>query len=97
MVYNDLTSLEHLFSHCTYDYVFHLAAQSYPKTSFTAPNDTYQTNIVGTNNIMLMCHRHCPGATIHNCSSSEVFGRVPADLVPINEETPSPCISLCNF
>jgi GDP-D-mannose dehydratase len=27
------------------DYVFHLAAQSYPQTSFTAPLDTMDTNI----------------------------------------------------
>ena len=27
------------------DYVFHLAAQSYPLTSFTAPIDTLNTNV----------------------------------------------------
>ena len=48
---------------------------------------TYQTNILGTNNV-LACQQYCPNATIHNCSSSEVFGRVPAHLVPINEQTP---------
>jgi len=30
------------------DYIFHLAAQSYPRTSFDSPIDTYETNIVGT-------------------------------------------------
>ena len=30
------------------DYIFHLAAQSYPLTSFTAPIDTLNTNILGT-------------------------------------------------
>ena len=29
-------------------YVFHLAAQSYPQTSFTSPIDTFNTNINGT-------------------------------------------------
>ena len=30
------------------DYVFHLAAQSYPQTSFTSPIDTLDTNVQGT-------------------------------------------------
>ena len=34
------------------DYIFHLAAQSYPKTSFDAPVDTYDTNISGTTNLL---------------------------------------------
>lgn len=85
---NDLASLQDIFKSSNFDYIFHLAAQSYPKTSFNAPNDTYQTNIIGTNNVMLVCQQYCPHATIHNCSSSEVFGRVPAHLVPITEETP---------
>ena len=34
------------------DYVFHLAAQSYPKTSFDSPLDTFETNIQGTANLL---------------------------------------------
>jgi len=34
------------------DYVFHLAAQSYPKTSFDAPIDTYETNVQGTTRVL---------------------------------------------
>ena len=34
------------------NYLFHLAAQSYPLTSFTSPIDTYETNILGTHNIL---------------------------------------------
>ena len=34
------------------DYVFHLAAQSYPVTSFTEANLTFNTNIIGTYNIL---------------------------------------------
>ena len=30
------------------NYIFHLAAQSYPKTSFDSPIDTLNTNILGT-------------------------------------------------
>ncbi len=84
----DYSSLEKIFKQQNFNYVFHLAAQSYPKTSFDAPVDTYQTNVIGTENVLKACLNFCPNATIHNCSSSEVFGRVPKEFVPIKEETP---------
>jgi GDP-mannose 4,6-dehydratase len=68
------------------DYVFHLAAQSYPQTSFTAPLDTLDTNIQGTERLLGALRRSAPEAIIHVCASSEVFGRVPREKLPINEE-----------
>lgn len=84
----DYSSLEKIFRKKRFDYVFHLAAQSYPRTSFDSPIDTYETNVLGTENILKACLTYCPEATIHNCSSSEVFGRVPKEFVPITEDTP---------
>jgi len=71
------------------DYVFHLAAQSFPKTSFTAPLDTLETNVQGTVRILEAVKNYAPKAITHVCSSSEVFGRVPKEKLPIDEE--------CNF
>jgi GDP-mannose 4,6-dehydratase len=68
------------------DYVFHLAAQSYPATSFTAPLDTLDTNIQGTERLLGALRRSAPEAIIHVCASSEVFGRVPREKLPIDEE-----------
>lgn len=68
------------------DYVFHLAAQSYPQTSFTAPLDTFETNIQGTARVLEAVKQHAPEAIVHVCASSEVFGRVPQDKLPIDEE-----------
>lgn len=68
------------------DYVFHLAAQSYPKTSFDAPLDTYDTNVLGTERLLGALRRYSPNAVIHVCASSEVFGRVSEDKLPIDEE-----------
>jgi GDP-mannose 4,6-dehydratase len=68
------------------DFVFHLAAQSYPKTSFTAPLDTYETNIQGTSRVLEALKQYKKDAIIHVCASSEVFGRVPKEKLPINEE-----------
>ena len=68
------------------DYVFHLAAQSYPLTSFDSPIDTYDTNISGTSTILEALKNFSKDSKIHICASSEVFGRVPKDKIPISEE-----------
>lgn len=69
------------------DYIFHLAAQSYPQTSFESPLDTFETNIQGTARV-LEAARKMPELKpiIHVCASSEVFGRVPKEKLPIDEE-----------
>ena len=87
---NDLASLLAAIDKAKPDYVFHLAAQSYPQTSFDAPLETLQTNILGTTNVLEALRRsNYKNAIIHVCASSEVFGRVPKEKLPINEE--------CNF
>ena len=68
------------------DYVFHLAAQSYPKTSFESPLDTLETNVQGTASVLEALRKNGIQATIHVCSSSEVFGRVPKEKLPIDED-----------
>jgi GDPmannose 4,6-dehydratase len=68
------------------DYVFHLAAQSFPRTSFDAPLDTLDTNIQGTCRLLEAIRFHKLDPVIHICSSSEVFGRVSREKLPINEE-----------
>jgi GDP-mannose 4,6-dehydratase len=85
----DYQSLQHVVEKVKPDYVFHLAAQSYPKTSFTSPDDTLDTNINGTSRLLEVLH-HCKkiDPVIHVCSSSEVFGRVSEEQLPINEECP---------
>jgi GDP-mannose 4,6-dehydratase len=68
------------------DYVFHLAAQSFPRTSFDAPIETLDTNVNGTCNLLEAIRGSAFTPQIHVCSSSEVFGRVPKEKVPIDEE-----------
>ena len=67
------------------DYIFHLAAQSYPKTSFDIPTETIQTNVIGTLNLLEAVRHESPKAWVHVCSSSEVYGRVPKEFLPIKE------------
>jgi GDPmannose 4,6-dehydratase len=89
LVYGDLRddpSIHEAVRQAAPDYVFHLAAQSFPRTSFDAPLDTLDTNVQGTARVLEAVKRWAPKAVVHVCSSSEVFGRVPKEKVPINEE-----------
>jgi len=77
-IYGDLCdyiSLQNAVEESRPDYVFHLAAQSFPIASFSSPLQTLDTNILGTQRL-LETLRKCPGIdpVIHVCSSSEVFG-----------------------
>lgn len=83
----DYISLLNVVEEVRPDYVFHLAAQSYPTTSFTSPIDTLDTNILGTERLLEVLRR-CPDIdpVIHICASSEVYGRVPREKLPINED-----------
>ncbi|MFC1951007.1 GDP-mannose 4,6-dehydratase [Chloroflexota bacterium] len=67
------------------DRVFHLAAQSYVPTSFSAPRDTFETNIIGTLNLLEAIKQSDLDPLIHICSSSEVYGQVYENEIPINE------------
>jgi len=86
---NDQTSLITVLDEVKPDFIFHLAAQSYPQTSFTAPIDTLNTNVLGTARLLESIRLLNQNPVIHVCASSEVFGRVPKEKVPIDEE--------CNF
>ncbi|WP_417528901.1 GDP-mannose 4,6-dehydratase [Marinomonas shanghaiensis] len=75
---NDYSSLYSLVEKKRPKYIFHLAAQSFPRTSFDIPIETLQTNIIGTANLLesirnLRTDSYDP--IIHVCSSSEVYGR----------------------
>jgi GDPmannose 4,6-dehydratase len=84
---NDLASMNIAINKSKPNYVFHLAAQSYPQTSFDSPIETLQTNIIGTTNLLeSIRHSNYKNSIIHVCASSEVFGRVSRDKLPIDEE-----------
>ena len=89
LLYGDLRdtlSIQNVVANAKPDYVFHLAAQSFPRTSFDAPLDTMDTNVQGTVRVLDALRQHAPEAIIHVCASSEVFGRVPREKLPIDEE-----------
>lgn len=84
---NDLVSISNAVEISKPAYVFHLGAQSYPQTSFISPVETLQTNIIGTTNLLeALKNSRYKEAYIHVCASSEVFGKVPKEKLPIDEE-----------
>ena len=82
----DSHNVYHVVEKVKPDKIFHLAAQSFPRTSFDSPLDTMDTNVQGTVRVLDALKQHAPKAVIHVCASSEVFGRVPKEKLPIDEE-----------
>ncbi|WP_345969902.1 GDP-mannose 4,6-dehydratase [Sulfurimonas sp. HSL1-6] len=76
---NDCAAMARMLKDVRPDVIFHLAAQSFPKTSFNIPIETLQTNIIGTanllENIRQLKENENYDPVVHVCSSSEVYGR----------------------
>ena len=85
---NDAVSIRKMIEDVRPDYISHLAAQSYPRTSFDIPIETLQTNIIGTANLLEAIRQTDDyDPVVHVCSSSEVYGKAPAG-VTLSEDTP---------
>ena len=88
---NDAMSVNRMIDEIRPDYISHLAAQSYPQTSFNIPIETLQTNIIGTAHLLEAIRQVSPESqydpVVHICSSSEVYGRAPTG-VTLKEDTP---------
>jgi len=70
------------------DKIFHLAAQSFVPTSWGAPAETISTNIIGQLNIFEACLQIGINPKIQLACSSEEYGLVHRNEVPIKEENP---------
>lgn len=88
---NDYSAIARMLKIVRPDYISHLAAQSYPKTSFDIPIETLQTNIIGTANLLeaIRQQKQADGydPIVHVCSSSEVYGRAKPNI-SLTEDTP---------
>lgn len=85
---NDMAGLLRVIQTVKPEVVFHLAAQSYVLTSFQSPIHTLMTNVIGTANLLEAVRLSGSTPVIHVCSSSEVYGQVSAEEVPIKETCP---------
>ena len=70
------------------DAVFHLAAHANVRASFTTPNTVLSNNILGTGNLFEAVRIARLDPIIQLCSTSEVYGQVAPENVPIKEDCP---------
>ncbi|MCK4809555.1 MAG: GDP-mannose 4,6-dehydratase [Candidatus Omnitrophica bacterium] len=84
----DLSALIRQIKTIKPDIIFHLAAQSYVLTSFNSPVHTLWTNAIGTTNLLEAVRIVEIDPVMHICSSSEVYGQVTKEDVPIKETCP---------
>ena len=87
-LYSDLRNyrtLDKVFKNNQFDGVFHLAAQSHPPTSFTDPIGTFETNVMGSVNLIQCIIDNQPNCKLMFCSSVEVYGNEGVDQRHIKE------------
>ncbi len=68
--------------------VFHLAAQSFVQSSFDEPAATFNINVGSQLNLLESIRRHDRQIRMHIAGSSEEYGLVHADEVPMKETNP---------
>lgn len=84
----DYTSVHAALAASRPDYVFHLAAQSFVPSSWTAPNETLTTNVSGQTNLFEAIRALGLDPVVQIACSSEQYGLVLPDEVPIRETNP---------
>jgi GDP-4-dehydro-6-deoxy-D-mannose reductase len=84
----DATAVYNLIKEIRPDMIFHLAAQSYVPMSWTAPSETIITNVISQINILEAVRNLKMDTLIHIAGSSEEYGLVLKNEVPIKETNP---------
>lgn len=70
------------------DFIFHLAAQSFVPTSWASPANTLETNVIGTVHLFEAVRRAEIDPIIQIACSSEEYGLVYEDELPVKETNP---------
>lgn len=84
----DAFAMNTLISDIKPDWIFHLAAQSYVPFSWRAPQETLTTNIIGEVNLFEAVRQAGIDPLIHIAGSSEEYGMVYSEEIPIKESNP---------
>jgi GDP-4-dehydro-6-deoxy-D-mannose reductase len=84
----DIVSLKSSLAEIKPDRVFHLAAQSFVPTSWRAPIETFATNAIGEINLFEALLDLKLSPRIHVAGSSEEYGQVFANEIPMKETNP---------
>ena len=84
---DDANSINSAFKMAEPTVVFHLGAQSFVPTSFRCPIETFQTNIIGTSNVLEAVRNSKNIEAVHIAGSSEEYGSISPEELPANEKT----------
>ena len=84
----DFSSILSVLKETQPDIVFHIASHANVRSSFSTPLAVMQNNVMGTINLLEAIHVLGIDPIIQICSTSEVYGQVAPENVPINEECP---------
>jgi GDP-4-dehydro-6-deoxy-D-mannose reductase len=84
----DAGAVEKLISSVQPQRIFHLAAQSFVQSSFDEPAATFRINVESQLNILEAIRRHDTQIRMHIAGSSEEYGLVHPDEVPMKETNP---------
>jgi GDP-4-dehydro-6-deoxy-D-mannose reductase len=84
----DATATREIIESVRPDGIFHLAAQSFVPTSWIAPHETLYTNVIGQLNIFEAVRLAGLSPTIVVAGSSEEYGLVHPDEIPVKETNP---------
>lgn len=68
-----------------FKYIHHLAAISLVPYSWKNPVETFQTNVIGTINLLEAIRKSGYDSILHICGSSEEYGLIFEDEIPIKE------------
>jgi len=85
---NDIYSVEKVLSEVQPDIIFHFASYVSVFSSFKNLLPTFQTNIIGTANLLEGVKKIVPEVKILIPGSAEEYGKVPMDKMPIKEDYP---------
>lgn len=83
----DVTSVKNVINKVKPDKIFHLAGQSYVVSSWHSPHETLSTNILGQVNIFEVVRECNINPFIQIAGSSEEYGLVSSDELPVKEDT----------
>ena len=84
----DAHSLYKVIDEVRPNYIFHLAAQSYVQSSWASPANTLEVNIIGSVHLFEAVIKSGLDITIQIACSSEEYGKVLPNELPIKETNP---------
>ena len=85
---NDVYSVEKVLSEVRPDVIFHFASYVSVYDSFKNPLPAFQTNMIGTANLLEAVKKIVPNAKILIPGSAEEYGKVSEDKMPIKRDYP---------